>query len=198
MKNKSLIIFLLLIAQRGYCSADLLVEGLISNQMCEIKMGESSPSIINLGRVNSSSFEKSGGSELYSGLYTSAESLKTFSVAISGCFSATDFSGGDIRLKVSSSGLFETTLGDKIFGGGPGQSTDAGVVLAAKKSPDIAGNKEIMGQGEDVVVYSSKNQSEDIPYDSISVEFDAMMASTRPKPAPGKVVVPITFTLINN
>lgn len=198
--NYKLILLFLFCSSRCYSmpATGLLIEGSVGNGGCEIEMSGSSPSYIDLGRVSPYTFKKSGGQELYSDLYTSLSSLKTFSVAVSGCSLDADAPGSNVRLKVSSAGWFTGTLGDRLFGGGSGQSTDAGVVLSAKKNPELMGNREIIGEGDEVIIYSSKEGDVAYSPDSAFVEFDAVLASTRPRPDAGKIVAPIKFTLINN
>lgn len=181
--------------------AHVEITGNVTPMSCNVGPGASTPANIFLGNATADEFKKAA-SGVYSSLYTVSASKKTFQVTVNGCAGATPVDGDELDLTISAQGK-TLNQAQTVFGGGPGQTSDAGASLVATSSSAGAaatGLNALLADGAKVTAYkytTAGGLTADQADGSV-VQFETMMASESPKPANGGIDAPITFTVSYN
>lgn len=175
--------------------AQLNITGNVTPVSCNLGPGVNTPTTLSLGNAAPGDFQHGGGSPLYVHLYTVPGSLRTFAVTVNGCSGMTLIKGGGLKVKINAYGRIMGTNSDKLFGGGYGQKSNAGVTLAARNSPSLSGHKVLLGDGDEVVAYVYREGEMSDAANGSTVLFDTMMASIGQRPRAGGIDAPITFTV---
>ncbi|WII85136.1 hypothetical protein N5863_29015 (plasmid) [Klebsiella pasteurii] len=167
--------------------AHVEITGNVVPVTCNLGPGGNAPSNIFLG--NAAPEEFVSGSGIYSSLYTVANSKKTFQVTVNGCSGVTPSEGNTLNIRVNANGKTMNTE-QTIFGGGAGQSSDAGASLAT-----IGPDAQLLADGDEVVAYTYKDNEPADAANGAFVQLETMMASSSKTPAIGGINAPVTFTV---
>lgn len=167
--------------------AHMEITGNVVPVSCNLGPGGNSPSNIFLGNAAPSEFAL--GSGIYSSLYTVASSKKNFQVTVNGCSGVTPTAGNTLNIRVNANGKTMNTQ-QTIFGGGAGQSSDAGASLTT-----TGANAALLADGDDIVAYTYQQDDVADAANGAVVQFETMLASESPTPAVGSINAPITFTV---
>ncbi|ULH10505.1 hypothetical protein MF265_21680 [Serratia marcescens] len=166
--------------------AHVTITGNVVPVTCELGPGANAPSIISLGNAAPADF--AAGTGAYLNLYTVDKTKKSFSVTVGNCTGVTPADGGQLSLKIDAGGKTLNSAGT-VFGGGPGQVSNAGATLLKD------GTTTLLKDGDEVLVKAFTTSDLDLAGVSTSVKFDTMMASSIAKPTVGGIDAPITFTV---
>lgn len=167
--------------------AHVEITGNVVPVSCNLGPGGNAPSNIFLGNAAPSEFAKGAG--IYSSLYTVANSKKTFQVTVNGCSGVTPTEGDTLNIRVNANGKTMNTE-QTIFGGGAGQSSDAGASLATTGPSSV-----LLADGDEIVAYTYKQDEQADAANGSVVQLETMMASISPTPAIGSINAPVTFTV---
>lgn len=169
------------------------VAGNVVPMSCNVGPGSGSPYIVSLGNATPDQFIQVGG--VYDPLYVVPMTEKRFQVTVNGCAGATPDDGDHLNIRVSAQGK-TLNQSQTLFGGGTGQTSDAGAtLLAVRNAKGAITTGNLLADGDEVTAYVYSAGEDTSAADGSFIEFETPMASESSKPVIGGIDAPITFTV---